>query len=124
MCFSHRRDGLVDVVLTRWAGLDRGAVRAVVAEGDVRADDDGRRIPERLAFLELRQLRIGPIDRLYSFSLDDLSIRLIHEVVRRVLPEMLLAVLPLVHRPRGLPRTEARDLRALDVTLERGIGRP
>jgi len=120
---AHRRDGLVDVLVGGRCGLDGRAVREVIAEDDVGADDDGRCVSEGLALLELRELRIGPVDRLEALGLDDLPIRLIHQVVGRVLPQVLLAIRSLVHPARRFSRTEARDLRALHVALECRIGR-
>src|SRR6202022_646661 len=110
MAVAHRRYGLVDLFLGRRPGFDLRAVRRVVTERDVGAHHDGRRIPEGLAFLELSQLRIGPIDRLDTLGIDDLAVRLIHQVVRRVLPEMLLAVRTLVHPARRFSWTEAGNL--------------
>ena len=120
---AHRRDRSLHVFIGGRSGLDRHAVRKVVAERDVGTHNDGRGVAERLALFELRQLRIRPIDRLDALHLDDLSVRLVHKVVRGVLPEMLLAVCPLVHSPRCLARTKAGYLRALHVPLERRVRR-
>ena len=120
---AHRGDRALDVFVGGRSGLDFRAMGQVIAELDVGTHDHRRGVPEGLAFLELRQLRIRSIDRLDALRLDDLPIGLVHQVVRGVLPKMLLAVRTLVHSARRLARTKTRDLCALHVPFERGIGR-
>ena len=121
VAFPHRGYGPIHSVLPRRLGSDRGTVREVVPERDLGSDDDRRGVAKRFAFLELSDLRVGPVDRLESFRVHDLAVGLVHQVVGRVLPEMILSVGALVHRARRLARPEAGDLGVLHVLRERGI---
>ena len=121
MGLTHRRDRPVDLLVGGRLRLDHRAVRAVVAQADVGPHDDGGGVAERLALLELCDLDLRLVDRLEVLGSDDLAVRLVDEVGAGVVPEVLFAVGALVHRARRFAGPEAGNVRALDVTLERGV---
>jgi len=120
---AHPGDGLLDLLVGDRRRLDGHAGRGRVAERDVRADRHGGRVLERLAGLELAHFDVRPVEPVDVLEIRDLLERLVDDVGRRVLPEVVRAVRALVEGARRLARPEARDLGVLDVLRERAVAR-